>query len=197
MHNYFCRTEYDVHIIPVVDGEDEDKFQASPNKVSTTNGTPETPNFKVALKDDSSAATVEWEPVSCASAYKIYYKVESDEEEPEAVALVDRSEAAKIFEENKPCHTYSFSVSTMVNELESERQDNSWQNVEIPPKYESLPSLKKIDHDQGNVTLQIELSKENEKCGIEEYEVVYSKGSSCCEAKGDCTTETIRIIQRI
>ena len=187
-------TEYDVHIIPVVDGEDENKFQASPNKVSTTNGAPETPNFKVALKDDSSAAMVEWEPVSCASAYKIYYKVESDAEEPEAVATVDRSEAAKIFEENKPCHTYSFSVSTMVNELESERQENSWQNVEIPPKYESLPSLKKIDHNQGNVTLQIDLSDDNKNCGIEEYEVVYSKGSSCCEAKGDCTTETIRIV---
>ena len=182
-------TEYDLHVIPVIDGKDV-TFTAHPETVTTSNGAPETPLFKVELKDGRSEASVTWEPVNCASAYKIYYKV-GDEGATEEVEVASKSEKEKVFKNNLPCHTYSYRVTTMVNDDESPRQEESWQNVEIPPNTELLPTIRMVDHDQGNVTLKIDLAAENERCNIAEYEVVYSNGNNCCESKGDCKSEKI------
>jgi len=182
-------TEYDLHVIPVIEGKDV-TFTAHPETVTTSNGAPEAPIFKVELKDGRSEASVTWEPVNCASAYKIYYKI-GDEGATEEVEIASKSDKEKVFKNNLPCHTYSYSVTTMVNDDESPRQDDNWQNVEIPPNTELLPTIRMVDHDQGNVTLKIDLAAENERCNIAEYEVVYSDGKTCCQSKGDCKTKKV------
>ena len=178
-------TEYDVHIIPVLQGKE---FTAHPETVRTTNGIPEAPQFDVVLKDGSSEASITWTPVNCASAYKIYYKVEEDGPESEDVEVALNSEKEKTFAENRPCQTYSYAVTTMVNEEESERPENDWKNIVMPPKTDLQPTLKMVTHDEGKVTLKIDLADENKQCGIDQYEVVYSKETSCCG--DDCATET-------
>jgi hypothetical protein len=178
-------TEYDVHIIPVLEGKGE--FTAHPETVTTTNGTPEAPDFDVVLKEGSSEATIKWKRVNCASAYKIYYKVE-DGSETEDVEEALNSEQEKTFEENRPCQTYSYAVTTMVNDEESVRPEDDWKNIVMPPKTDLKPTLKMVTHDEGKVTLKINLADENKHCGIDKYEVVYSNDKPCCE--GDCEIET-------
>lgn len=177
-------TEYDVHIIPVREGS---QFTAHPETVTTSNGVPEPPTFDVGLSDGT-GASITWQPVNCASAYNIYYKV-GEEAEPEVVS-VSRNEAQKVFSENRPCQTYSYSVSTMVNDDESERTEGNWKNVVMPPKTNLVPTIKVVDEDQGKVTLKIDLDEENNQCAVEQYEVQYSSGKSCCD-EDECEYETI------
>ena len=56
----------------------------------------------------------------------------------------DLNEAQKVFSENRPCQTYSYSVSTMVNDDESERTEGNWKNVVMPPKTNLVPTIKVV-----------------------------------------------------
>jgi hypothetical protein len=180
-------TEYYVHIIPVREGKGE--FTAHPESVTTTNGIPEAPQFEVALGDGTAGAEITWKPVNCASGYKIYYKV-GVEEGTEDVEIVAKSEKAKIFTDNSPCQTYSYAVTTMVNEEESVRVENDWKNIVMPAKTELIPTLKMVASDQGKVTLKVDLADQNKKCSIEQYEVIYNPGEPCCDGNCDLETKT-------
>ena len=177
-------TEYDVHIIPKRDGV---QFTAHPERVTTSNGVPEAPTFDVGVSEEA-GASVKWTPVNCASAYKIYYKA-GDEEKPEVVS-VSKDEAEKVISETRPCQTYSYTVTTMVNEDESEKIDGNWKNIVIPPKKDLVPTIKVVDDDQGKVTLKIDLAEENNQCDIDQYEVEYSSGKSCCDGD-ECEMTTM------
>lgn len=177
-------TEYDVHIIPV---RESSQFTAHPERVTTSNGVPEAPAFDVGVSD-STGASVTWTPVNCASAYKIYYKA-GDDAQPEVLS-VSKDEVEKVISENRPCQQYSYTVTTMVNEDESETSEGNWKNVVIPPKKDLVPTIKIVDDDQGKVTLKIDLAEENNQCGIDQYEVQYSSGKSCCDGN-ECEMTTI------
>merc|ERR1712126_383992 len=53
-----------------------------------------------------------------------------------------------------------------------------------------MGTIKIVDDDQGKVTLKIDLAEENNQCGIDQYEVQYSSGKSCCDGN-DCEMTTI------
>jgi hypothetical protein len=183
-------TKYDLQITPVIDGQGP--FTAQTIPVLTTNGTPEAPTFEVMLNTGTSDANVKWFEANCATGYNIYYKIGegAEEEEVEVASESDLAKKSKTFKGNKPCHTYSFSVTTMVNEQESPRIQDNWQNVVIPPNKIAQPNLKMVTTDQDNVTLKIEPAIGNEECNIDLYEVVYSSGQKCCELKDGCEAKT-------
>jgi hypothetical protein len=178
-------TEYNIHIIPVVIGKGE--FPSVPETVSTSDGTPEAPEFNITIKEGTFEVSINWIPIICASGYKVYYRT-ANESESEAVKVAPNSENEMIFTNNLPCQTYSYAVTTMFNEEESPRAEKDWKYVVMPPDTELLHTLKMVDHDEGKVTLKIELPDENEHCAIEQYKVVYSNGENCCE--NSCTSQT-------
>ena len=178
-------TKYELQIAPVIKGK---VFTAQTIPVITTNGTPEAPQFEVILDPGTSEANVKWFEAKCATGYKIYYK-DGEEAEEEKVEDAPESDRIKTFKGNKPCRTYLYSVTTMVNEQESPRLQN-WKNVFIPPNKMTPPKLKLVAQDHDNVTLKINQATENEECTVDLYEVVYSSGQKCCELKDGCKTET-------
>jgi hypothetical protein len=159
---------------------------AEPIAVRTTNGTPEAPEFEVEFVPGS-GVNVKWNEANCATGYKVYYKVEADENE--AVADASNSELMKAFEETTACQTYLYSVTTLVNEEESTRIGDNWKNVLIPPKASAKPSIKLVTTDHDNVTLQISPAEDNKQCKIDLYKIVYSSG--CCDLKESCESKTV------
>ena len=151
------------------------------------NGVPEAPMFDVGVSE-CCGVSITWTPVNCASAYKIYYKAGNDAL-PEVLS-VSKDEVEKVISEYSPCQQYSYTVTTMVNGDESETNEGNWKNIVTPPKKDLIPTIKIVDNDPGKVTLKIDLAEENNQCDIDQYEVQYSSGKSCCEGN-DCEMTTI------
>jgi hypothetical protein len=109
-----------------------------------------------------------WSGVQCSTGYKVYHKIESQEE----AATEETSELGKVFEDTVPCHTYSYSVATMVGHQES--TPSEWVDIEIPPMTSALPKITVLTKENNNVTLQVDPPTKHERCEIDQYELQYS-----------------------
>uniref|UniRef100_A0A0K2T470 Fibronectinlike [Oryzias latipes] n=1 Tax=Lepeophtheirus salmonis TaxID=72036 RepID=A0A0K2T470_LEPSM len=167
-------TGYTLEIIPIITDK---QFTARINEFTTTNGIPQAPhNFELALTADNSAIELSWEDVQCSTGFKVYrQEVDANEgEDSEETYLT--SELNYRFEDPVPCEKYSFSVTTLVDEQESENSD--WFSVTIPPRKDVVPELKILNIEKDNMTLRLNPTDLNRKCIVQEYELVYGVSSA-------------------
>jgi len=161
-------TVYTLEIIPII----PDKiFTARVQEFTTTNGTPQPPdNFRVSLEHDN-RAELTWSSVQCATGYKIYQRI-GDVDSADNTLVSTTQDLNEAFENLEPCVDYFYAVSTLVAEQESSKAE--WSSVSIPPITNEAPELKILNNENDNITLRLEPSASNERCGIAEFELSYS-----------------------
>jgi len=161
-------TVYTLEIIPII----PDKiFTARVQEFTTTNGTPQPPdNFRVSLEHDN-RAELTWSSVQCATGYKIYQRI-GDVDSADNTLVSTTHDLNEAFENLEPCVDYFYAVSTLVAEQESSKAE--WSSVSIPPITNEAPELKILNNENDNITLRLEPSASNERCGIAEFELSYS-----------------------
>jgi len=137
----------------------------------STSSPPATPpeGLNVEPNVENGEANITFNPVECASGYKIYKKLDDSEKEE----VMETTELEGIVSLPEPCTKFSFGVASIVDGQESETTEFI-ENV-IPPKNgdASQPAIEIQEAGNSTVVFVLKLPEFNQKCEVESYHVKY------------------------
>lgn len=108
-----------------------------------------------------------FEPVQCATKYKVYEKVGDEPEE-----LIKEIVGTSVSIDSPPaCSDRSYAVAAVVEDTEGPKTD--FLVVEMAPKNEEVPSLQISDGNNDTIEVDILAPNVNMECEVELYEVRY------------------------
>jgi len=176
-------TLYELTIVPTVPGRDG--LTAAPSEFSTTNGKPQPPEGFSASLAGPGSARLSWNAAPCSTGYLVQVRDETNGEEQS-----ERTDETQIgFDTLEPCSEWSYAVSTLVDEQDSE--PTQWASVAVPPDTTAAPVLKVLipirlhrshtlcfshspqvlSNERDNVTVRLEPDSSNKLCQPAEFMV--------------------------
>jgi len=126
-------------------------------------------NATVGLNSDTNQIDISFNPVECATSYKVYQKL--DDEELEMIEEI--TELSTSMPIPDACHVYSFGVSSVVNGEESEPSPMLGDIVPPVNGDQNQPELVIEDRFNNTAIVLIKLPEVNHKCEVETYHVKY------------------------
>lgn len=158
------------YTLQVFASSDITNYDAETSKFSTTAPAPSPPeNLNVNLDMETGEANITFDPVECASSYKIYKKL--DDSESEFLSETNAQEAVVTIPE--PCVKFSYGVTSVVDGQESEPSE-FLENI-TPPKNGDTIQPEIVIEEAANSTavFLIKLPGLNQKCQVETYHLKY------------------------
>jgi len=159
---------YSMQIFATTDGEE---LNAEETHFKTHSPAPTAPeNLNVNMDAETHKIDISFSPVTCATGYKIYQKLDNAEEE----IFKETADESISFDSPAPCVEFGYGVSAVVGGEEGPKTE--FLGDKVPPKNgdNSQPIL---DIEQKYNTTVIFLLKTpdfNQKCEIEEYHLKYN-----------------------
>eukprot|EP00092_Neocalanus_flemingeri_P105865 GFUD01135762.1.p1 GENE.GFUD01135762.1~~GFUD01135762.1.p1 ORF type:complete len:785 (-),score=164.61 GFUD01135762.1:1070-3424(-) len=147
---------------------DTDELAAETTTFETSAPAPTAPeNLSVGLNAETNKIDISFEPVACATGYKVYKTIGDSEEE----VLDETTDLSISFDSPEPCVQFSYGVSALVNGEEGPKTELLGDKV--PPKNGEGPKLIIDDKFNSTVIFILETPDFNQKCEIEEYHMKY------------------------
>jgi len=161
-------SSYSMQIFATTDGEE---LNAETTLFQTLAPAPVAPeNLSVSLNAETNKIDISYDPVSCATGYKIYQKLAGSEEE----LYKEIGENSISFESPAPCVEFSYGVSAVVNGEDGPKTE--FLGDKVPPKNGAKSEPKLVIDQKFNTTVIfiLETPDFNEKCEVAEYDLKYS-----------------------
>lgn len=161
-------SSYSMQIFATTNGEE---LNAETKPFQTLAPAPVAPeNLSVSLNAETNKIDISYDPVSCATGYKIYQTVAGSEEEMHK----ETEENSISFESPSPCVEFSYGVSAVVNGEDGPKTE--FLGDRVPPKNGAKSQPKLVIDQKFNTTVifLLETPDFNEKCEVAEYDLKYS-----------------------
>jgi len=158
---------YSMQIFATTDGEE---LNAETELFRTLAPAPIAPeNLSVSLDAETNQIDISYEPVACATGYKVYQTLDDSEEELNQ----ETSDNSLQFGSPEPCVKFSYGVSAVVNGEEGPKTE--FLGDKVPPKNGAQSQPKLIIDEKFNTTVVflIQVPDFNQRCEVEEYHVKY------------------------
>jgi len=126
-------------------------------------------NFQYELNEKSNTISLSYDPVVCASSYKIYQILDNEQE---SVYQETNLNLVSI-DSPEPCSDFRFAVAALVDGEEGPRSE--FLGEKIPPRNgdSSKPTIKIIDKFNKTVVMTLTIPGFNQKCEVESYQIKY------------------------
>lgn len=146
------------------------ELDAEPQSFSTPAPPASSPeNATVGLNSDTNQIDISFNPVECATSYKVYRKLDDDELE----MIQEITEVSTSLPIPDSCAAYSFGVSSVVDGEESEQSPLLGDIVPPVNGEQNQPELVIEDRFNNTAIVLIKLPEANHKCQVETYNVKY------------------------
>jgi len=158
---------YSMQIFATTDGEE---LNAEAKLFHTLAPAPIAPeNFSVSLNADTNTIDISYDPVACATGYKVYQHLEDSEE----VLFKETTDNSISFGGPPPCVQFSYGVSAVVNDEDGPKTE--FLGDKSPPRNAAKSLHKLIIDEKFNTTVKFLLQAPdfNQKCEVEQYQVKY------------------------
>lgn len=154
-------SKHQLEIYPLIDEDDD--LAAEPTGFMTASPPASPPEeVSVRLNRETNKVDIHWSRVECAGRYRIHQKLENSDTDTKW----DSDELSVSLESPEPCVTYSYGVSAVLGEEESE--PTVLQEVPVPPRVgvSEHPVLVIEERSNGSVTFVINKADKNHHCKV-------------------------------